>query len=85
MTVVSVNVSRPKRVQVREGTVLTSIFKSPVEGRVAVRRHNSPAIGNLTYGPRRPYKAVYSYPEEHYSFGGAIAGHGTDAGIFGGI
>jgi MOSC domain-containing protein YiiM len=39
MRVLSVNVGSPKRVKVRDTTVLTSIFKSPVEGRVAVRRH----------------------------------------------
>jgi MOSC domain-containing protein YiiM len=40
MEVVSVNVGTPKQVQVGDGTVLTSIFKSPVAGRVTVGMHN---------------------------------------------
>jgi MOSC domain-containing protein YiiM len=69
MTVVSVNVSTPKQVRIREGTVLTSIFKSPVEGRVAVRRHNidGDRQADLTVHGG-PYKAVYCYPGEHYRF-----------------
>jgi MOSC domain-containing protein YiiM len=69
MTVVSVNVGTPKQVRVREGTVLTSIFKSPVEGRVGVRRHNidGDRQADLTVHGG-PYKAVYCYPEEHYRF-----------------
>jgi MOSC domain-containing protein YiiM len=49
--------------------VLTSIFKSPVEGRVAVRRHNiegdRPSDLTVHGGPS---KAVYCYPGEHYRF-----------------
>ena len=85
MTVVSVNVSGPKRVQVREGTVLTSIFKSPVEGRVAVRRHNiaGDRQSDLTVHGG-PYKAVYSYPEEHYSYWTEqLPGMELTPGIFG--
>ena len=69
MTVVSVNVGTPEQVRVREGIVLTSIFKSPVEGRVAVRRHNidGDRQADLTVHGG-PYKAVYCYPEEHYGF-----------------
>jgi len=50
-------------------TVLTSIFKSRVEGRVAVRRHNidGDRQSDLTVHGG-PYKAVYCYPREHYSF-----------------
>jgi MOSC domain-containing protein YiiM len=69
MTVVSVNVGTPKQVLVRDRTVLTSIFKSPVEGRVAVRRHNiaGDRQADLTVHGG-PYKAVYCYPAEHYRF-----------------
>jgi MOSC domain-containing protein YiiM len=69
MRVLSVNVGCPKQVQVRNTTVLTSIFKSPVEGRVAVRRHNiaGDKQSDLTVHGG-PYKAVYSYPGEHYRF-----------------
>jgi MOSC domain-containing protein YiiM len=69
MRVLSVNVGSPKQVQVRNTLVLTSIFKSPVEGRVAVRRHNiaGDKQSDLTVHGG-PYKAVYCYPSEHYSF-----------------
>jgi MOSC domain-containing protein YiiM len=56
-------------VRVGDATVPTSIFKSPVEGRIAVR-------GNNLAGDRQadltvhggPYKAIYLYPAEHYSY-----------------
>jgi MOSC domain-containing protein YiiM len=69
MRVLSVNVGSPQQVQVRNTTVLTSIFKSPVEGRVAVRRHNiaGDRQSDLTVHGG-PYKAVYCYPGEHYPF-----------------
>ena len=40
MKVVSVNVGLPKTVQWRDQPVSTGIFKSPVEGPVALRKHN---------------------------------------------
>lgn len=69
MKVASVNVGNPTRVAVSGGTVLTSIFKSPVAGRVAVRTNNiaGDRQADLTVHGG-PYKAVYCYPEEHYSF-----------------
>jgi MOSC domain-containing protein YiiM len=69
MTVVSVNVGTPKQVLVRDRTVLTSIFKWPVDARVAVRRHNidGDRQADLTVHGG-PYKAVYGYPREHYRF-----------------
>jgi MOSC domain-containing protein YiiM len=68
-SVLSVNVGTPKQVPAGRAVVLTSIFKSPVEGRVAVRRHNiaGDIQSDLTVHGG-PYKAVYSYPAEHYSF-----------------
>jgi MOSC domain-containing protein YiiM len=67
--IVSVNVGGPKRVQIGDTTVLTSIFKVPVAGRVALVRHNieGDRQSDLTVHGG-PYKAVYSYPLEHYSF-----------------
>ena len=65
----SVNVGTPQQIPVRHGSVLTSIFKSPIEGPVAVRRHNieGDRQADLTVHGG-PYKAVYCYPSEHYSF-----------------
>ena len=69
MTVVSVNVGTPTLVQVGDRTVLTSIFKSPVEGRVPVRRRNLDGDRQADLRVHGgPYKAVYCYPEEHYPF-----------------
>ena len=68
-TVVSVNVGTPTQVRVQDLVVLTSIFKSPVEGRVAVGKYNiaGDRQADLTVHGG-PYKAIYCYPEEHYSF-----------------
>ncbi|MEP6717091.1 MAG: MOSC domain-containing protein [Terriglobia bacterium] len=67
--VLSVNVGLPRQVPTDHATVLTSIFKSPVEGRVAVRRDNieGDKQSDLT-AHGGPNKAVYCYPWEHYSF-----------------
>jgi MOSC domain-containing protein YiiM len=40
MKLLSVNVARPRVIQVGERTVMTGIYKEPVAGRVRVRRHN---------------------------------------------
>lgn len=68
-TVVSINVGTPKPVETPNGVVMTSIFKSPVSGRI-------PVVGNNIAGDQQadltvhggPYKAVYCYPEEHYPY-----------------
>lgn len=69
-SIVSVNVGTPRQVPAAHGqTVLTSIFKSPVEGRRAVRRHNveGDQQSDLTVHGG-PNKAVYCYPSEHYAY-----------------
>ncbi len=68
MRVLSINVGSPKEVQLGRTTVMTSIFKSPVEGRVELRRHNfaGDRQSDLTVHGG-PYKAVYCYPGEHYT------------------
>jgi len=69
MMVVSVNVGEPREIHTPSGTVLTSIFKSPVQGRVAVRQHNiaGDRQSDLTVHGG-PSKAVYAYAEEHYEY-----------------
>jgi MOSC domain-containing protein YiiM len=69
MKIVSLNVGVPQLVSVAGGSVLTGIFKSPVAGRVAVRGVNieGDRQADLTVHGG-PYKAVYCYPDEHYSF-----------------
>jgi len=69
MRVVSVNAGLPREVLSRGRYVTTSIFKSPLAGRVAVRRLNvdgdrqsDPSVhGGID-------KAVYAYPAEHYRY-----------------
>ena len=69
MKLVSINVGLPREVQWHGKTVLTSIFKAPVAGPIAVRRMN-------VEGDRQSDlevhggadKAVYVYPAEHYAF-----------------
>ncbi len=67
--IISVNVGGPREVQYSGRTVITSIFKLPVAGRVAVERHN--IAGDRQSDLRvhgGPNKAVYCYPIEHYAF-----------------
>jgi len=67
--VLSVNVGLPQNVQTGNTTVLTSIFKQPVDGRVAVRRHNLDGDRQSDLKVHGgPHKAVYCYPSEHYVF-----------------
>lgn len=69
MKVVSINAGLPREVQSRGKTVTTSIFKAPVTGRVAVRRHNVDGDRQADLGVHGGAdKAVYAYPAEHYAF-----------------
>jgi MOSC domain-containing protein YiiM len=67
--VVSVNVGSPRLVETKDAAVLTSIFKSPVEGRVPIRGHNleGDRQSDLTVHGG-PYKALYAYASEHYQY-----------------
>ena len=65
----SVNVSGPKTFQAGEATIVTSIFKEPVTGRVMLRELNLDGDRQadlLAHGG--PHAAVYVYPYEHYPF-----------------
>ena len=69
MHIVSVNIGRPCEVKRNGQSVLTSIWKNPVEGPVRVRRLNldGDAQSDLrVHGG--PEKAVYAYPSEHYDY-----------------
>lgn len=65
----SVNVGLPREVEWRGERVRTSIFKSPVAGRVRVRAEN---LDGDRQSDRTVHggidKAVYAYPSEHYPF-----------------
>src|SRR5260221_2090696 len=67
LKIVSVNVGQPREVEWRGRRVRTSIFKSPVPGRVRVDRENLEGdrqSDRAVHGGRD--KAVYAYPSEHY-------------------
>ena len=83
--VLSVNVATPRMVRVGDTDVPTSIFKSPVEGRIAVK-------GNNLAGDRQadltvhggPNKAIYLYPAEHYEYwADQLGGVALQPGAFG--
>lgn len=67
--VISVNVGLPRAIEWKGRTVLTSIFKESVAGRVTVRHLDldGDQQADLTIHGG-PDKAVYVYPSEHYSF-----------------
>ena len=69
MKVVSVNVGFPKTVQWKDQPVTTGIFKSPVEGPVALRKHNLDGDQQADLSVHGgPTKAVYVYPVQHYTY-----------------
>lgn len=69
MQVISVNVGQPRQIETPRGIVITSIFKSPVAGRVAVRNHNLEGDRQADLRVHGgPNKAVYAYSSEHYSY-----------------
>jgi MOSC domain-containing protein YiiM len=85
MHLVSVNVGEPRAVETPRGVVLTSIFKSPVSGPIAARGHNlqGDRQADLTVHGG-PYKAIYAYPAEHYSYWSAeLQGMKLSYGHFG--
>ena len=67
MKVVSVSVGRPQEIKVEGGSVLTSIFKTPVDRRLKVSQLNieGDEQSDLTVHGGVD-KAVYVYPSEHY-------------------
>ncbi len=69
MQVVSVNVGKPQEHEWRGQRVTTAIFKSPVEGLVAVGKLGleGDEQADLTVHGGAD-KAVYAYPQEHYAY-----------------
>ncbi len=69
MRLLSVNVGLPRDVEWRGNIVRTSIWKSPVGGRVQVRRTNLDGDRQSDLSVHGgPAKAVYVYPSEHYAY-----------------
>ncbi len=69
MKLVAVSVGRPRDVQWRGRNAQTSIYKTPVSGRVHVTRDNVEGDQQSDLSVHGgPDKAVYGYPAEHYDF-----------------
>jgi MOSC domain-containing protein YiiM len=85
MKLVSLNVGRPRQIETPRGPVLTSIWKSPIEGRVGLKRFNIEGDQQAdlkVHGGE--FKAVYLYPSEHYPFWrGELPGMDLPPGMFG--
>lgn len=69
MRVVSVNVGLPREVVWKGRTIVTGIFKEPVEGQIAMRELNldGDRQADLSVHGGRD-KAIYVYPSEHYPY-----------------
>jgi MOSC domain-containing protein YiiM len=68
-SLISVNVGLPKTVQWRGQPVTTGIFKGPVEGSIALRKHNLEGDGQADLTVHGgPTKAVYVYCTQHYTY-----------------
>jgi MOSC domain-containing protein YiiM len=80
----SVNVGLPRSVQGPHGLVVTGIYKTPVAGRVRVRKLNVDGDGQAD--PRvhgGVDKAVYVYAADHYSYWRSELGRDLAWGEFG--
>ncbi|PJF44732.1 MAG: MOSC domain-containing protein [Phototrophicales bacterium] len=75
MKIVSVNVSVPQTVEYQGEFVTTSIFKQPVNRRVAVHTEHLEGDQQADLSVHGgPDKAVYVYPYEHYAYWEKVLG-----------
>jgi len=69
MRIISVNVGLPRQVISDGQPVETGIYKSPVHGRVKVKRLNLEGDGQADLSVHGgPNRAIYAYPSEHYAW-----------------
>ncbi len=69
MKLISLNVARPQLTVYQGTTINTGIFKQPLAGPVALRALNLDGDRQADLSVHGgPFKAVYGYPSEHYSF-----------------
>ncbi len=69
MKIVSVNVGLPVEKNWKGRTVTTGIFKSSVDGPIALRKHNLDGDKQADLSVHGgPTKAVYVYPLQHYAY-----------------
>ncbi len=85
MKLISLNVARPRLALYHGQTINTGIFKQPVPGRVQLRTLNLDGDRQADLSVHGgPFKAVYAYPSEHYSFWrGELPGVDLPWGAFG--
>ena len=85
MKIVSLNVGMPRDVMWHGRAVTTGIFKSPVNGRVALRALNLDGDRQADLSVHGgEYKAVYCYPLEHYDYWKKeLPGRDLPMGMFG--
>jgi MOSC domain-containing protein YiiM len=85
MKLISVNLGLPREIFWKDRVITTGIFKEPVSGRVAVRKHNLDGDRQADLKVHGgPEKAVYAYPSEHYDFWrGELPGVDLPSGMFG--
>jgi MOSC domain-containing protein YiiM len=85
MKLLSLNIGRPRQIDTPRGPVLTAIWKSPAEGRIALRRFNLAGDQQAdlkVHGGEN--KAVYLYPSEHYPYWrNELPGTDLPPGMFG--
>jgi MOSC domain-containing protein YiiM len=85
MKIISLNVGLPREIVYKDRTIVTGIFKEPVEGRVRARRLNLDGDRQAdlrVHGGAE--KAVYVYPSEHYDYWrGELEGRKLPWGMFG--
>jgi len=69
LSIISINVGLPREVAYQGKTVTTSIYKSPVSGRIRVTALNVEGDRQSDLSVHGGVdKAVYAYPSEHYEF-----------------
>jgi MOSC domain-containing protein YiiM len=69
VTILSINVGRPREIESNGRVVVTSIFKDPVAGPVDVRTLNLAGDEQSDLSVHGGVdKAVYAYPSEHYVY-----------------
>ena len=85
MKLISVNCGLPREVEWHGHRVTASIYKEPVEGRVALRKLNLDGDRQSdlkVHGGE--HKAVYCYPAQHYAYWKEeLPGRDLPLGIFG--
>jgi MOSC domain-containing protein YiiM len=85
MKLLSLNVGRPRDVMWHGHVVTTGIFKTPVAGRVALRKLNLDGDGQADLSVHGgTHKAVYCYQQQHYDYWRAeLPGTDLPFGMFG--